>query len=477
MRKRIAIIGAGPGGYVAGIRAAQLGAEVTVVENDNVGGTCLNWGCIPSKIMKCTADRLEDFHRASEFGVRITGDAALDMPRLAERQEQIIAAQAGGIFNLFKKHRIRYIEGHAVIDGMGRLSVEGADGGVTENGWDKLIIATGSRPVKMAGMPFDGSRIISSNDILRIKTVPETIVILGGGVIGCEFACILSAMGAEVILVEAMGRLLPLPSVDDSCSKVLQREMKKRKIRFMVNRSVTAAEVRGSSVRVTIGASPFDDSENRNRIQPETVEAEKLLLCVGRQANTERLGLDSIGLETDDKGWIAANDRMESPIEGVYAIGDVLGPDKAMLAHVASHEGLVAAENAMGGSKRMDYRAVPSAIFTTPEVGNTGLSEVGAKETGQPVRSDTVLFRNIAKSQVAGDIAGQAKLVSRADSGALLGAHVIGPHATELIAEATFVLQKGGTLADLAETIHAHPTLSEIMMETAFKALDRALHG
>lgn len=477
MSKRIAIIGAGPGGYVAGIRAAQLGAEVTVVENDKVGGTCLNWGCIPSKIMKYTADKLEDFHRASEFGLRLTGDAALDMPNLAERQNRIIAAQAGGILNLFKKHKIEYLKGRAIIDGMGRLHLQDDNGRLTEKRWDRLIIATGSRPVQMAGMPFDGSRIISSNDILWIKDVPASIVILGGGVIGCEFACILSAMGSEVLLVEAMERLLPLPSVDDSCSKVLQREMKKRKIRFLVNRSVTTAKTEGSSVRVTIGPSPFDESENRNRIQPETVEVEKLLLCVGRQANTDKLGLESIGLETVEKGWIPANDLMETRVEGVYAIGDVLGPDKGMLAHVASHEGLAAAENAMGGSKRMDYRAIPNAIFTMPEVANTGLSEVQARESGHPVRSDTVLFRNIAKSQVIGDIAGQVKLVSRSDNGALLGAHIVGPHATELIAEATVVLQKGGTVTDLAETIHAHPTLSEIMMETAFKALDRPLHG
>jgi dihydrolipoamide dehydrogenase len=477
MSNQIAIIGAGPGGYVAAIRAAQLGGAVTVIESDNVGGTCLNWGCIPSKIMKATADKLEDFRRATDFGLRLEGDIALDMSLLASRKKKIIMTQAGGILNLLKKHKIAYLKGKAVITGMGQLRVHQDGDGVAQVDWDKLIIATGSRPIQMDGMPFDGSHIISSNDILHIEKVPQSIIILGGGVIGCEFAFILASMGSEVTLVEALPRLLPLPSIDISCSKVLQREMKKKKIRFLVNRSVTSAVIEDNSVWVTIGSSPFDASITQNQIKPETVKADKLLLCVGRQPNTDSLGLETIGLEMDEKGWIPANEQMETYVKGIYAIGDVLGPEKVMLAHVASHEGMIAAENAMGGVKQMDYRAIPNAIFTSPEVANVGLSEMQAKDTGHPVRSDTVLFRNIAKSQVMGEIAGEAKLVSRADNKTLLGVHIVGPHATELIAEATLVLQMGGTVNDFAETIHAHPTLSEVMMETALKALDRALLG
>lgn len=477
MSNRIAIIGAGPGGYVAAIRAAQLGGQVTVIENDNVGGTCLNWGCVPSKIMKSTADKLEDFRRAADFGIRLDGNFALDMSLLADRKKKIIMTQVGGILHLLKKNKITYIMGKAAITGAGRLRVHQNGDNIAHIDWDKLIIATGSRPIQMDGMPFDGSCIISSNDILYIEELPPSIIILGGGVIGCEFAFILASMGSEVTLVEAMPRLLPLPSIDVSCSKVLQREMKKKKIRFLVNRSVTSAVIEDNYVRVTIGPSPFDASSAQNQIQPEIVKADKLLLCVGRQPNTDQMGLETIGLKTDEKGWIPANEQMETHIKGVYAIGDVLGPKKVMLAHVASHEGMVAAENAMGSVKKMDYRAIPNAIFTSPEVANVGLSEIQAKEAGHPVRCDTVLFRNISKSQVMGEIAGEAKFVSRSDNKTLLGVHIIGPHATELIAEATFVLQMGGTIDNLAETIHAHPTLSEIMMETSLKALDRALHG
>ncbi|MGB5985794.1 MAG: FAD-dependent oxidoreductase, partial [Desulfobacterales bacterium] len=328
MTTKITILGAGPGGYIAAIRAAQSGAEVTVIEKENVGGTCLNWGCIPSKIMITTADLVEKFHRAQEFGIALEGTFKADMQRLMARKNAVIQSQIKGILGLFKHHNINYIQGAAAISGPNRVIVRQPAGDEAEVNWDKLIIATGTRPFELPALPFDGEKIISSNHALSLTQVPRSIVIVGGGVIGCEFAFILSALGASVIVVEALDRLLPLPSVDEDCSKVLQREMKKRKIKFIVNRTVDGFEPRGDDIKVTIGPSPFLKAPSEKDKQPMTLEVEQMLVCIGRTPNTADLGLETIGLKADPRGWIAANERMETEVPGVYAIGDVLGPAK-----------------------------------------------------------------------------------------------------------------------------------------------------
>ncbi|WP_419658628.1 GcvL: dihydrolipoyl dehydrogenase (E3 component of 2-oxoglutarate dehydrogenase complex) [Desulfosarcina variabilis str. Montpellier] len=477
MTTKITILGAGPGGYIAAIRAAQLGAEVTVIEKENVGGTCLNWGCIPSKIMITTADMLERFHQAKAFGIALEGTVKADMQQLMARKQSVIQSQSKGILGLFSHHKIQYIKGTATIDGPNRVRVTQPDGEQNQVSWDKLILATGTRPLEIPSFPFDGETILSSNHALSLTQVPKSVMIVGGGVIGCEFAFILSSLGAQVTVVEALDRLLPLPSVDADCSKVLQREMKKRKIKFLVNRTAQTVEAGDGGLNVTIGPSPFMEAPSEKDKQPVTAQVEKMLVCIGRQPNTADLGLDTIGLEPDKRGWITVNDRMETAVSGVYAIGDVLGPEKIMLAHVASTEGQVAAENAMGAKREMDYQVVPGAIFTTPEVANVGLSEAQARDKGVDVRADSVLFRTLGKAQVIGEIAGQAKIVSEKDSGKILGVHIVGPHATDLIAEAALAMQMGGSVTDVAATIHAHPTLAEIMLEVSCKALDRSLHG
>ena len=477
MRTKITVLGAGPGGYVAAIRAAQLGAEVTVIEADNVGGTCLNHGCIPSKIMITTAEMLEKFHRAAEFGLVVEGGVRPDMQRLMARKNTVIKSQIKGILNLFKHHRIQFIKGSGYIKGPGLVAVKQHEGEDLEVPWDKLILATGTTPFEIPAFPFDGHKILSSDHALSLEKVPKSIMIVGGGVIGCEFAFILSALGAKVTVVEALSRMLPLPSVDEACSKVLQREMKKRKIKFIVNRTVDAFEDDGEKLRVTIGPSPFLENPSEKDKKLMTAEVDQMLVCIGRKTNISDIGLETIGVKPDEKGWIVANERMETGVVGVYAIGDLLGPSKIMLAHVASTEAMVAAENAMGGSRTMDYTVVPGAIFTTPEVANVGLSEVQAREQGHNVRADSVLFRTLGKAQVIGEIAGEARIISDVDSGKILGVHIVGPHATDLIAEAALAMRMGGSVKNLAETIHAHPTLAEIMLEVSFKALDRSLHG
>jgi len=471
MAKKITIIGAGPGGYVAALRAAQLGAEVTVIEQDKVGGTCLNQGCIPSKVMKASADILEKFRSAKTFGICADQNTSLDMEGLMSRKQSVIQAQAKGIHALFKKQKIRYLQGQGRIRGLNMAEVTQADGQHTEVPWDSLILAMGSRPLEIPSFPFDGERILSSNHALSLGDIPESLLIVGGGVIGCEFAFIFSAFGAKVTVVEALPRLLPLPSVDADCSKVIQREMKKRKISFMVGTTVDAAEIRDEKLLVTLKS--LGDTPKA----PMSLEADKMLVCIGRKPNTDNMGLESIGITLDDKGWIIADDHMETNVPGVYAIGDVLGPSRVMLAHVASAEGMVAVENAMGQPREMRYNAIPGGIFTMPEVANVGLTESQAREAGHPVRGDSVLFRALGKAHVIGEIAGQAKIVSDAETGKILGVHIVGPHATDLIAEGTLAMQMGATVRDLAETIHAHPTLAEVMMETAFKAMDKSLHG
>ena len=477
MGERITVIGAGPGGYVAAIRAAQLGADVTVIEEDNVGGTCLNWGCIPSKVMKTTAEMLEKFHRAQEFGVDVKGEILPNISVLMERKKSVVQNQVKGIMKLFDRHKIRYISGHGTITEANLVVAKLPNGETLQVPFDQLILALGSKPLNIPTFPFDGKNVLSSNDALSLNEIPPSLLIVGGGVIGCEFAFIFSSLGSKVMVVEALSRLLPLPSVDEECSKTLQREMKKRKIEFVVNKTVDRVEDNGKKLRVTIGPSPFLEKPSKRDKEPLIKEVDKVLVCIGREPSTKGIGLQELGVKKDEKGWVIADERMQTSLSGVYAIGDVLGPSKIMLAHIASTEGLVAAENAMGKSRTMNYDVAPGAIFTTPEIANVGLTEEQAKTRGYEVQSDSVLFRNLGKAQVIGEIAGQAKIVSDAKTGRILGVHLVGAHATDLIAEGTLALQKECTVKELAETIHAHPTLAEVMLETSFKAVGKSLHG
>ncbi|MCF8062328.1 MAG: dihydrolipoyl dehydrogenase [Deltaproteobacteria bacterium] len=475
-KTRVAVVGAGPGGYAAAVRASQLGADVTLVEKEKAGGTCLNWGCTPSKVMKTAADLLEQVRRAGEFGVMVEGDPAPDMAALMRRKERVIQGQIQGLLHLFKARGIRHLRGHGRLEGAGRLSVTAADGGRETVEWDRLILATGSAPAPLPDLPFDGAGILSSDQALCLDVVPDAMVIVGGGVIGCEFASIFSGLGSRVTLVEAMNRLLPVPGVDETCTKTLLREMKKRKIRVLVDAGVEGVEQRGGRCAVRIGPSPFAEAEVPKGPM-ETVDAACVLVCVGRRPNTAGLGLENVGLEPDPAGWIAADDRLMTGAADVYAVGDALGPGRIMLAHVATAEGRLAAENALGRDRPMRYDVVPGAIFTSPEIGVVGRTEAEAKEDGLRVRSESVLFRTLGKAQVLGRIEGEAKLVLEEETGRILGAHLVGAGATDLVAEAALAIRTGCTVQDVADTIHAHPTLAEILLEVAGKASGRPFHA
>ncbi len=476
MHEKILVIGAGPGGYVAALRAAALGADVTIIEKEHVGGTCLNQGCIPSKILKTSADLFLSFQDAGKFGIVPGMAPTFDMTALMQRKQKIIEIQRQGIAALLKKSRVRFEQGRGMIKQNGLAALVAEDGNEKDIPFDKLIIATGTIPFNIPAFPFDGEKILSSDDLLELKDIPKSILIVGGGVIGCEFAFILSALGTEVTIVEAMPRLLPLPSVDESCSKILGREMKKKKMKFITDRVVMKAELDEDMLKVTIAASPFLDKEKQLKIKPKCIEIEKMAVCIGRSPLTGDIGLENIGLKTDEKGWIKVNDKMETEIPGVYAIGDILGPSKVMLAHVASHEGMVAAENAIGRNRKMHYNAVPGAIFTSPEIGDVGITESEAGKQGLDVICSSVNFRNLGKAQAMGEIAGEAKIVADTKSGKVLGVHIIGPHATDLIAEGALAVTKGLLISDIAKTIHAHPTLAEIMSEASLKGVDMYNH-
>ena len=469
---QIAILGAGTGGYVAAIRAAQSGAAVTLVEQGPIGGTCLNWGCIPSKIFKQSADTLAAIRTAGEFAVTADPAARCDMAALVARKERIIAIQAGGIRNLLQKHGVRVVAGSGRISAMHRLSVTATTGEGRKIAWDRLIVATGSRPAPIAAFPFDSHRILSSDDIFSLQSIPESLAIVGGGVIGCELACIFAGLGSRVTLIEAMDRILPLPSVDEECSKLLLREMKKRKIRVLTGATVLAAKLSGERLELRVGAAGAGSSA-----RPQQEFCDKLLVCIGREPNSAGIGLERIGVDCDARGWIVADSQLRTSNPAVYAIGDILGPARIMLAHVAATEGEIAAANCLGDSREMAYDHVPGAIFTMPEIATVGLTETEAAARGYQFRADTVHFRTLGKAHVIGEIAGFAKIVADQRSGRILGVQIAGPHATDLIAEAVLALRSGTTVAQLAETIHAHPTLAEIMVETVFKAVDRPLHG
>jgi len=476
MSIRIGIIGAGPGGYIAAIRAAQLGAEVLLFEQEEVGGTCLNWGCIPTKTLRATAEAIEQFHRAKELGIDLEGAFKPNLDRIMARKNEVIQLLVQGIRKILSSYNIQPVLGQAFPVDPRMIRVRGNQDVEQNYPVDKMILASGSRPLVYPAFPFDGTQILSSNDALVLKEIPESILIIGGGVIGCEFAFIFQALGSRVTVVEALSRVIGLASVDEDCSTVLQREMKKKKIKLYLDKTVEQTEVRNGSVKVTIGPSPFLREVKEKDKKPIEVEVQKVLVSIGRQSNAEDLGLRQLGLEVDAQGWIAADERMETNIPGIYAIGDALGPSRIMLAHVASSEGIVAVENIMGRNRAMNYEVVPAGIFTFPEIANVGLTEPQARERGLEVRADSFPFRSLGKPQAMGEIVGQVKIISERKSRQIVGVHIAGPHATDLIAEGALAIRLGATVEDLAQTIHAHPTLAEAVMEAAHLAGGTGLH-
>lgn len=457
---KLTIIGGGPGGYTAAFAAAKAGAEVTLIERAHLGGTCLHTGCIPTKTLRSSADALDTVARLKEFGIAGGCDAVPDMPAIVARKRKVAATLQTGLEKAAAQLKVRVVRGEAALVNAGLVKVASADGDLEIAG-DRVILATGSSPLELPSLPVDHRLILSSDDALELQAVPEHLVVVGGGVIGCELAFIFRAFGAKVTVVEGQGRLLPLPSVDGEISRLLLREMKKKGIAVELSRTVSrVVPCDGGS---TVEIAPFPAGTGDARV----LSASAVCVTVGRVPNTA--GLAGAGIALDPRGWIVVDDALETSVPGVYAIGDVTGPRRIMLAHMAVAEAHTAVHNILHPENRKNqpYAVVPSAIFTSPEIGDVGLTEEQAREQGIAVRTAVFQFRELGKAQAMGALSGLFKIVAEEDTGKLLGVHIAGAHASDLIAEAALALQKGCTARDLFETIHAHPTLSEGLYEAA----------
>lgn len=458
----VVVIGAGPGGYVAAIRSAQNGLKTALVERDKkLGGTCLLRGCIPTKSLLYSAELLENFARASDFGVDCE-KFALNMERVMKRKERVIAKLTGGINGLMKKNGVTVFKGHGRLAGKGKVTVEGEGEPQTLEA-RHVILATGSEVKPLPFVKADHQRVLTSDSILQVSAVPKSMIVMGAGAVGMEFASIFKSFGAEVTVVEMMPHLLPLE--DEDVSKEIEKVYRRRKIDFLVDTRVEKVETTEAGVRVTL--TPRGG-------QTEVREAEVLLLAVGRKPVTENLGLEEMGVKTE-RGFVVVDSMMRTNVEGIWAIGDLV-PSLA-LAHVASHEALIAADAIAGKNPTaLNYDRAPSATYTWPEVASVGLSEKKARDRGYDVKVGSFPFAAIGKATIAGENEGFVKIVADKKYDEVLGVHIVGPKATELIAEACAALELETTTEELARTIHAHPTLSEAIGEAAHAVLGHAIH-
>ena len=453
----VVVIGSGPGGYVAAIRAAQLGASVAVVEARELGGTCLNRGCIPTKVLLECARVLHMAGRASEFGVRVEGVSA-DYPAMIARKEKIVGMLCKGVAGLLRKNGVEVICGRGRIADRHTVEVATADG-TRKVEAKKIIIATGSEPLEPQAFPFNGKTVITSDGALELDEPPAAVLVVGGGYIGSEWAGIFNRLGAQVTVVEMMPQLLP--RTDEDVAKELFKHFKKSRMAVFRKTKVESLEAGDAGVRAALS-------------NGKTVEADVALICIGRSLNTGDIGLENIGVETE-RGAVPVNQHCLTSAPNVYAVGDVTG--KLMLAHVASRQGMVAAEHAAGLDSKMDFRVVPACVFTDPEIGAVGMTSREAAEAGHDVKEARFPFGTLGKAHALGEPVGFVKIVGDAGTGEVLGVHIIGPHATDLIAEAGLAMALECTVEDIAATIHAHPTLAEGMMECAHSWLGRLIHG
>jgi dihydrolipoamide dehydrogenase len=455
----VTVIGSGPGGYVAAVRAAQLGLKAAVVERDpaGTGGTCLQRGCIPTKALLHTADLLEDMQRAQEFGIRAEG-VELDFARAMSRKDRIVKRLSKGIESyLFKKNKITLFKGHGRLDGPKTVVVDGKSG-ETNVQTKNVILATGSKPKALPGMTPDGKAILTSDDILQIKELPKSLVVIGAGAVGMEFASMFARFGTTVTVIEMLPRILPLDDDEISAEahKVLEKQM------TIYTGAKTEAVFKTSS-GVEVG---FQTAQGEAR----TANAEALLLAVGRGPVTDGLNLESTGVKMD-RGFVMVDEAMATAEAGIYAIGDLVAlPDRPhpQLAHVASAEGIGVAERLAGKSTEpLNYDRVPSATYCRPETAGVGLTEAEAKKRGYDVRVGRFNFGNLAKPRIIGHPEGLVKVVSEARYDEVLGVHIVGPHATDLISEACVALRLEATTEEIFRTVHPHPTLPEAMMQAA----------
>lgn len=452
----VAVIGSGPAGYVAAIKAAQMGKSVALIEKDLLGGCCLNVGCIPTKTLLANASVLHNIKRAADFGIA-TGPIAIHYDKMKARKDQVISKIRTSLEGLIKSNKITIYRGNAEFESPHLLKITGHDNLYLQS--EKIIIATGSVPLDIKAFPCDHERILNSTSILELTYVPKTLAIVGGGYIGCEFAALFAELGSKVTILEALPTILTAQG--PTIAQFMTKSFTARGVDIQTNVAVKSIENKKNHVHITLA-------------DGKTMDAELALISVGRKVYTDGLMLEKAGLKLADKGFIAVNDRMETEVRGIYAIGDVTG--KWMLAHVGSHQGIVAASNAAGVEMKIHYEAVPAVVFTSPEIATVGLTLEQALQAGYQATAGSFPFMALAKSQGAMETEGFAQVISDKKTGQILGAIVIGHEASNLIAEMALAIQNELTLESVIETIHAHPTLSEAWHEAALVANDTPVH-
>lgn len=450
------VIGAGPGGYVAAIRLAQLGRQVAIIEKENVGGVCLNVGCIPSKALIHASETMRHLSHAEDFGLSIKG-ANLNVEKLQEWKNSIVGKLTGGIAQLLKAHKITLLRGEAKFTTAFSLEVAGE---MIE--FEKAIVATGSSPVMLPGFEPEGKFIGTSTEALSYPEIPKKLCVIGGGYIGLELAMAYAGFGAEVTVVEALDRLLT--GIDGDLVQIVQKELKKRDV----------------TVKLKTKALAWKAAKNRAAIHlmgekgEEKIEADKILVAVGRKPNSQNIGLEAAGVQTDSRGFIKIDPQCRTNVRNIFAIGDVAGG--MLLAHKASKEGLVAAAVVAGQNEIMDARAMPAVVFTTPEIATVGLTETEAKEQNRKIRIGRFPFAASGKALASGKTEGFVKIIADPETDLVLGVGIVGAEASSLIGEACLAIEMGTTAEDMALTVHPHPTLTETLMEGAESVHGRAIH-
>lgn len=457
----LVVIGAGPGGYVAAIRAAQLGMRVACIEkNRSLGGTCLNIGCIPSKaLLESSALYAATGRGLAAHGVSVSG-VDLDLAKMMSRKDSVVRALTKGIAGLFNKNGVDHLCGTAHIAGPGRVEIEGESPRSLE--CERILVATGSAPIGLASLPFDGERIVSSTEALAFDRVPDSMLVVGAGAIGLELGSVWSRLGTRVSVVELTDQVVP--GADRELAELLERSLQKQGLKIRLGTSAESAQRLTSTVRVTVRGPETETTE----------EYDVVLVAVGRRAYTERLGLESVGIARDEHGRIVVDEHYRTSAEGVYAIGDVIaGP---MLAHKAEEEGVAAVERMAGIAGHVNYAAVPSVVYTAPELATVGHSEAQARAAGHEVKVGKFPFLANGRARCAGHTEGLVKVVADATSDRVLGVHALGAHASELIAEAAVAVEFSASAEDIARCVHAHPTLAEALKEAALAVDGRAIH-
>jgi len=456
------IIGSGPGGYVAAIRAAQLGMNVACVEDADLGGVCLNIGCIPTKAMLTSALLANEMKKGEQHGI-MAKDVTFDLAPAQERSRRVVAQMTKGVAHLFKKNKVTHLQGFGRLAGAGKVEVE-KDGAKSTYSATNVIVATGSRPRDLPVLKIDEDRIWSSTGALMQTSAPESLFIVGAGAIGMEFADVYESFGTKVTIVEALDRILPLE--DAEVSKFMQRTYKKRGMDIHTSAMFQSADIKADGVTVTY---------TNKKGEAQTIDVDYVLSAVGRVPNSEGLGLDTAGVKTDERGFIIVDDQLRTNVPGVYAIGDVAG--RQLLAHKASHEGIVCVEYITGqGHGTVDYGNVPNCTYCHPEVASVGLTEDQAKEAGHDIDIGKFPWVGIGRAVAAGHTDGFIKIIRDKKYSEILGAHIVGPHATELIAEFVVGRHLEATVEEMEKAMHPHPTLSEGVAEGALAALGRAIH-